>query len=65
MRQKVRALAALTSQGDCEPPPPREFMAPQMPGARKLQIPRMRALNHVERYQRMSGDGGSVWVFGG
>lgn len=50
MRQKVNALAALTSHGDSSPPPPSEFMAPQMPGARKLQIPRMRALKNVDLY---------------
>lgn len=44
MRQKVNALAALTRYGFCCPPAPREFIAPQIPGARKLQMPRMRAL---------------------
>lgn len=50
MRQKVRALAALTSQGLCWPPPPREFIAPHMPGAQKLQMPRIMALYKVDRY---------------
>ena len=41
MRQKVKAFAALTSFGVAAPPAPREFIAPQIPGADRLQRPRM------------------------
>jgi len=33
------------------PPAPSEFIAPHIPGAQKLQIPRATADHHVERYQ--------------
>jgi len=44
IKQKVKALAALTKYGFSSPPAPREFMAPHIPGAAKLQRPRMVAL---------------------
>lgn len=44
IRQNVSAFAVLTSCGFSSPPAPREFMAPQMPGAKKLHVPRIRAL---------------------
>ena len=55
IKQKVKALAVLTSHGLSSPPPPSEFMAPQMPGARKLHMPRISALNHVEWYHFTPG----------
>jgi len=44
IKQKVSALAPLTRYGFAAPPAPREFIAPQIPGASKLHIPRIRAL---------------------
>lgn len=41
MRQKVSALAALTTFGEAAPPAPSEFMAIQMPGAERLHRPRI------------------------
>lgn len=50
IRQKVRALAALISSGRAAPPAPREFIAPQIPGAARLQRPRMVTFVNVDRY---------------
>lgn len=55
MRQKVMALAALTTSGLAAPPAPRLFMAPQMPGAERLARPRMVMLKKVERYHFTEG----------
>lgn len=44
MRPNVRAFALLTRYGFSSPPAPREFIAPQIPGIRRLQRPKMRAL---------------------
>lgn len=50
MRQNVNAFAVLTRYGFCAPPAPREFIAPQMPGAPKLHRPRMVILKNVDLY---------------
>lgn len=44
IKQKVNALAPFTKYGFSSPPAPREFMAPHMPGAAKLQRPKIVAL---------------------
>jgi hypothetical protein len=44
IKQKVNALAPFTKYGFSSPPAPREFMAPHMPGAAKLQRSRIVAL---------------------
>jgi hypothetical protein len=51
MRLKDMAFAAFTKYGRCMPPAPNEFIAPHIPGARKLQRPSMKQFQYVDLYQ--------------
>lgn len=51
LRERVSKQTTLRHVGqEPSPPPPSEFIAPHIPGAQKLQRPRIIALNQVDLY---------------